>query len=371
LHGLFQVDVALLVIVQSLVTLIETPNGSFLPTLGKQMFQLPGDAVMGEPEICLESDSIWIPVDLVRSSTEHNVFQVIVHIQDIITVACHQIGTVVVALHHVDPHPLFLVAMELKPPYYSARDGRGSTPDDLCVPGKGRLEHVHQESHVLGVILQPTFSVAVDVPQSTVDEDDVWISAPALFGVEVDQLCQVVRVATSDEEVGDLNVSFWAAKVPLLSVEGFRGCPVVHPTPELVSVVFVEQLVPLVRVSFPLVLIGVPDLSIVTDWGQMVVVLGVQQIHEVFVHASHDRVANHQDGAAFPYFTPFIRRSLGKEFFNVFAFEYVCHDEKAIRSPPQAIDRAMLDSNSPHLVCDQPDLEKSVQIPLVTVGLDP
>ena len=121
---------------------------------------------MGEPEVCLESDSITIPVDLVRSSPEHNVFHVIVHIQDIITVACHQIGTVVVALHHVDPHPLFLVAMELKPTYNSARDGRGSTPDDLCVPGKGRLEHVHQESHVLGVILQPTFSVAVDIPQS-------------------------------------------------------------------------------------------------------------------------------------------------------------------------------------------------------------
>ena len=130
----------------------------------------------------------------------------------------------------------------------------------------------------------------------TVDEDDVWISAPALFGVEVDQLCQVVRVATSDEEVRDLNVSFWAAKVPFLLVEGFRGCPVCHPTPELVSVVFVEQLVPLVRVSFPIVLVGVPDLPIVTERGQLVVVLGVQQIHKVFVHASHDRVANLESG---------------------------------------------------------------------------
>ena len=109
-------------------------------------------------------------------------------------------------------------------------------------------------------------------------------------------MCQVVRVATSDEEVRDLNVSFWAAKVPLLLVEGFRGCPVVHPTPELVSVVFVEQLVPLVRVSFPIVLVGVPDLPIVTERGQLVVVLGVQQIHKVFVHASHDRVANLESG---------------------------------------------------------------------------
>jgi len=132
-----------------------------------------------EDDVSLHPDGIWIPVYAIRSTAVDLVVEVIVHIEDIKPMSCHNVGGALVGLHNVEPHavPLECRVFDEQTGPDINRYRRSCHPDNLSPRLQCTFEQPHQILNVLVVVFDSTRAPTIYVPEGRVDDHDVRVRA--------------------------------------------------------------------------------------------------------------------------------------------------------------------------------------------------